>query len=62
MDFRLECARVVLADLKSIIISSKYGEFSDFWNSDFGWTPTVVDLVEVHPKRYEIKRYTRTWG
>jgi hypothetical protein len=25
--------------------SSKYGEFCDFWNSDFGWTPTMVDLV-----------------
>jgi hypothetical protein len=38
MDFRLESSRVVLAAPKSIIIS-------DFWNSDFGWSPTVVDLV-----------------
>jgi hypothetical protein len=50
MDSRLESARVVLADPKSNIISSKYGEFCDFWNSDFGWTPTVVDLVGIHPK------------
>jgi hypothetical protein len=49
MDFKLESARVVLADSKSIIISSKFGEFCDFWNSDFGWTQTVADLVGVHP-------------
>jgi hypothetical protein len=47
MDFRLDCARVVRADLKSIIISSKYGEICDFWNSDFGWFPTEMELVRV---------------
>jgi hypothetical protein len=31
-----------------IILSD--GEFCDFWNSDFGWTPTEVDLVGIHPK------------
>jgi hypothetical protein len=53
MDFSLESAKVVLTEPKSIIISSKFGEifeFCDFWNLDFGWTPTVVDLVGVHPK------------
>jgi hypothetical protein len=60
MDFRLESARVVLADPKSIIISSKYGEFCDFWNSDFGWTPTLVNLVEVHPKNiYGVQMLTK---
>jgi hypothetical protein len=49
MDFRLENVRLVLDNPKSINISFKYGEFCDFWNSDFGWTPTVVDLVEVDP-------------
>jgi hypothetical protein len=50
MDFELDSARVALAGPKSIIISSKYGEFGDFWNSDFGWTPTVLNLVGVRPK------------
>jgi hypothetical protein len=58
MDFRLKSARVVLllvlVDSKSIIISSKYGEFCDFLNSDFGWTPNVVDLAGVHPKNVYI--------
>jgi hypothetical protein len=39
MDFSFESAGVVLADPKSITISSKYGEFCEFWNSHFGWTP-----------------------
>jgi hypothetical protein len=47
IDFSLKSAR---ADPKSIMISSKYGEFFEFWNSDFGWTPIVMDLVGVHPK------------
>jgi hypothetical protein len=54
VDCRLNSARVVFAEPKSIIISSKYGEFCDFLNSDFGWTPTVVNLVVVHPKNIYI--------
>jgi hypothetical protein len=57
MDFRLECARAVHADPKSIIISSKYDEFCDFWKFDFGWTSTVVDLVGVYPKNIYCELY-----
>jgi hypothetical protein len=52
MDVRLKSFRLV--DPKSIIISSKYGEFCDFFNSGFRCTPTEVDLAGVHPKNIYI--------